>query len=613
MIPLNICDVFELGRSAMYEMDEETGEIRNPQGFYKGNKQNGLYQEWFDDGKTLKMSCEYKDGKRNGRLTSYYQNGVKSEEADFVGDKLNGDYRSWRDNGVIEGVYHFKDGKQDGVQEDYYSNGNVRVRETFKDGKRNGVSEGYSMDTPDRLEYRHRYKNGELDGLQETWDENGRLTESYFKDGERVESVDRNYRSLPSSTSESEDRNYKMPSEGKETDVKEGRKTPERKPKFVPDENFKLKTKDEGATYVDVVEALQKAGKAKAHDVYNNNFFDVGETSDLLKEYGVTGIKFTIGYGVIADHFNKDGDHDLPLETWKKLPDALRNPLAIMEYYKDGKRDGFRIYTRINYKDEDGKTRFIIVGTRVKSYKEKSEIIEVNAIATVFGRKSVGETEVELYRSKNLTPDEESLLGGPNSHPYTPHQESGAKVGENSDIKTDEGVNSSSNQYRMPSSETDNSLNTKDNENKDREKDESGSKRTVRVDSVDGDRVRGVRGVNGGNGTVDEGGAVVGSDSSSENTHLEPENTEENANFESNLNSNDNGQTRLQQNGELDKTGISRARGNRNSESGELETEGGNRVSSDGERKAVDEERGTGKSGGENEKENKRPIFNVAA
>ena len=53
-------------------------------------------------------------------------------------------------------------------------------------------------------------------------------------------------------------------------------------------------------------------------------FFDVAQTPKFMKELGLKGDKFTIRYGVIARHFDKDKSHKLTEDDWQKLPNALQ-------------------------------------------------------------------------------------------------------------------------------------------------------------------------------------------------------------------------------------------------------------------------------------------------
>lgn len=174
-------------------------------------------------------------------------------------------------------------------------------------------------------------------------------------------------------------------------------------------------------TFLDVIKELYNKGKEYIKDKYNRSFFDVVDTPDFMKPLGLTGDKFTIGYGVISRHFGKDDQHDLPEEAWERLPEAIKNPFAITRYFSDKehkKPKGFRLYTSI--KVEDG---YVVVGVDVKNAGRE---LEVNSISTVFSRREdAGLTgyEEEIYRDKNITPEQEALLEKPNSSRYQPTQE----------------------------------------------------------------------------------------------------------------------------------------------------------------------------------------------
>ena len=95
------------------------------------------------------------------------------------------------------------------------------------------------------------------------------------------------------------------------------------------------------------------------------------------------------------------------------MPDALQKPFAITRF--GGKDKGYRLYTTM--KNENGET--IVVGVDVKNVGRD---MEVNAISTIFGRRGdAKKTQKEdvLYTAENITPEQRSLLGQPNSDQYT--------------------------------------------------------------------------------------------------------------------------------------------------------------------------------------------------
>ena len=171
------------------------------------------------------------------------------------------------------------------------------------------------------------------------------------------------------------------------------------------------------STIENVLNTLYKKGKDYASKIFNMKFFDFAKTPDFMKHLGMTGSKFTIRYGVIARHFGKDGSHDFTQSEWEQIPHAIEHPFAITQL--KNKEKGFRIYTAL--KTEKGE--YVVVGVDVKN---AGRDMEVNAIATMFGRRSnanLSENEEVIYKSKEITPEQEALLSRPNSDQYPAERE----------------------------------------------------------------------------------------------------------------------------------------------------------------------------------------------
>ena len=168
---------------------------------------------------------------------------------------------------------------------------------------------------------------------------------------------------------------------------------------------------------LDVVRTLYSKGKEVASKLFSMKFFDVAQTPKFMQKLGLRGDKFTIKYGVIARHLGKDGSHDLSERDWAQLPQALQNPFAISKL--TDKTDSYRIYTTLQ--TESGE--FVVVGADVKNAGRE---IEVNAVSTVFGRRNnanLPKNEEVIYRSKEITPEQSSLLERPNFAQYPTEQE----------------------------------------------------------------------------------------------------------------------------------------------------------------------------------------------
>jgi hypothetical protein len=120
-----------------------------------------------------------------------------------------------------------------------------------------------------------------------------------------------------------------------------------------------------------------------------------------MKNIGLTGDFFIVKYGVISRHRNKDNDHNLAEQDWKKLCEIIINPFAIGKY-----KNGFRLYM-----DMKVNKNWVITGVDIKSAGKN---FEINAITTVFGIKK-GKINDIIYVSENITPEQEAFLGRHNS------------------------------------------------------------------------------------------------------------------------------------------------------------------------------------------------------
>lgn len=156
-----------------------------------------------------------------------------------------------------------------------------------------------------------------------------------------------------------------------------------------------------------------------------------------MKKLGLSGDRFTIRYGVISRHLDKDNSHYLSEEEWEKLPDALKAPFAITKL--SDKDKAYRIYTTLR----NSKGEHIVVGVDVKN---AGRDLEVNSISTVFGKNTKGgltKKEAIIYEDKKITPEQKSLLSGPNFRQYPDAQELSADKDTNKSETLQEGAEKS--------------------------------------------------------------------------------------------------------------------------------------------------------------------------
>lgn len=136
---------------------------------------------------------------------------------------------------------------------------------------------------------------------------------------------------------------------------------------------------------------------------FQQHYFKVAETGELLKKYGLKGDIITVRYGVITHHSSKDLDHILSADDWHQIIQKINKPIAIAEHEGAG-----RLFLDI---ERNGK--YIIIGIDVKNVGKNSY---VNAITTAFYKDSI--KDKLLYVDKKITAAQQALLGGPNFHQY---------------------------------------------------------------------------------------------------------------------------------------------------------------------------------------------------
>lgn len=143
--------------------------VREPgTNLFRGNRQNGTYEEWSGDGEFLVERTHYVNGKENGLSEKWYPSGQIWRRAVMKDDQYAGTYEMWYENGQQKmSVGMNEKGEKDGEQIGWWQNGNKQYEARYKDGHYAG----------DRIDY---FENGEIKGIIH-YDESGDMkgTEEY--------------------------------------------------------------------------------------------------------------------------------------------------------------------------------------------------------------------------------------------------------------------------------------------------------------------------------------------------------------------------------------------------------------------------------------------------
>lgn len=154
-------------------------------GTYVDGELDGLYQEYFLDGK-LKYAYNYKNGVLNGEYKAYNNKGALIEQKTFIDGKLNGTYYSFYEVGksIKEYVIPYKNDEIEGVGTQFHPNGNIYFEANFKNGIRvNGVEKKYYINK--QLLSETNYLDDEYNGVFKSYHSNGNV----YEDGQMLDGL----------------------------------------------------------------------------------------------------------------------------------------------------------------------------------------------------------------------------------------------------------------------------------------------------------------------------------------------------------------------------------------------------------------------------------------
>jgi len=122
--------------SGKYHWNYPSG-ILAEEGYMSNGVVDGSVKLYNEEG-TLLVEAEYKDGKKNGLITTYYPSGHIKAEFTLENDQREGRMRIWYEGGVKKYEACFKNNMLNGKQIKYYPNGNVNIECEYKDNLEHG-------------------------------------------------------------------------------------------------------------------------------------------------------------------------------------------------------------------------------------------------------------------------------------------------------------------------------------------------------------------------------------------------------------------------------------------------------------------------------------------
>jgi antitoxin component YwqK of YwqJK toxin-antitoxin module len=121
----------------IYELDTITHDLIESSGYLNGVL-SGVTKKWYG-GYVLKEERHYSKGAKNGKQSTFWENGKKKFEFTAKNDAYEGVLKEWNAKGELIHLATFKDGQEEGTQKMWYDNGKIRANYVMRNGKRFGL------------------------------------------------------------------------------------------------------------------------------------------------------------------------------------------------------------------------------------------------------------------------------------------------------------------------------------------------------------------------------------------------------------------------------------------------------------------------------------------
>jgi len=133
--------VVVLSVSVLFNCTKEVGEdelVERNGLMYEKNSDDpfsGKSIAYFGNGQKY-ISVTYTEGKADGLVEEWYENGQIQSRWNIKNGKEQGAYKEWHDNGQIEETVEYRDGKMHGTRKRWHKDGQVRSKDKYRDGKK---------------------------------------------------------------------------------------------------------------------------------------------------------------------------------------------------------------------------------------------------------------------------------------------------------------------------------------------------------------------------------------------------------------------------------------------------------------------------------------------
>ena len=166
LLQLNNCKMYEENykdgklegkQTTWYQIGEIKSEVN-----YKDGKKEGKSTTWYQGGK-IQLEVNYRDGQKDGKATSWYKNGQKKSDQNYINGKREFQSTSWYQNGQVETQENYKDSKMTS----WYPSGEIKSEVYYKNSKRHGKDTSWYMNGQKKAQ--QNYINGKKEGKSTVW------------------------------------------------------------------------------------------------------------------------------------------------------------------------------------------------------------------------------------------------------------------------------------------------------------------------------------------------------------------------------------------------------------------------------------------------------------
>jgi len=113
--------------------------------YWESGKKVGSYKKWYENGK-LASKIYYDDDKKNGFASAWYINGVKKYEGIYRQGLMDGRWIYWDQNNRIQNEENYEYGLKSGISISFYNNGQKKEQSNWLDGEKHGSWNYWSQD-----------------------------------------------------------------------------------------------------------------------------------------------------------------------------------------------------------------------------------------------------------------------------------------------------------------------------------------------------------------------------------------------------------------------------------------------------------------------------------